>query len=145
AADKGCEFSRFVQCSGKLVEIRFDCAGDALLRCKIEQGDCVTPCQAGLNTGGKLHAKVLLGPRKTEIFGFPEKARKTAPRRGWRAPITGFAAMQPGWGKWAAPIAPSLSFGRGLAAFVDQSLVGLRRQHGQQRRLFAAPLARGFV
>src|SRR5690606_29897467 len=56
-ADQGAQLGRFAQGLGQRFEGGFDRGNGARLTGEIEQGRGVTPCQAGLNTGGKLHAR----------------------------------------------------------------------------------------
>src|SRR5690606_14984029 len=88
-ADQRAQLGRFAQRLGERLEIGFDRADETALAGKIEQGRGITPCQAGLNTGGKLHARrSSLGPENGN-FRPADRGLRTAPRQGWRAPSKG--------------------------------------------------------
>ena len=56
----GGELARFGESGLELAEIRFDRSHGSVFAGEIEQGRSVTPCQASLNTGGNIHASVVL-------------------------------------------------------------------------------------
>src|SRR4029078_2605889 len=75
------QIARFAERLGQLVEVGFDHGDRAGLAGEVEQGTGVTPCQASLDTGGKLHAKGSSWVRRTEIFSRRCGRAEAAPAR----------------------------------------------------------------
>ena len=105
-ADQRAQLGRFAQARLKRIEVRFDRGDGARLAREVEQGRGVAPCQAGLNTGGKLHAKGSSWVRRNRFRACRVAGAQERPRQGWRAPNTGPWQVQPESGR---PVAYSAS------------------------------------